>query len=118
MTLRRRKKDSNSRSLRAGKGYGKHCRFGPEPVSGSAFRAAVSDWQSPEEPFAGAGPMVRIRFPPAASQAKAMPDGVAREVTLRGDAECRIRACPPPKYREEITLSSRVEKISLAFVKR
>jgi hypothetical protein len=27
---------------------GKHCRFGPEPVSGSAFRAAVSDWQRPE----------------------------------------------------------------------
>jgi hypothetical protein len=47
---------------------GKHCRFGPEPVSGSAFRAAVSDWQRPEEPFAGAGPMVRIRFPPAVSQ--------------------------------------------------
>src|SRR6266853_6583987 len=46
---------------------GKHCRFGPEPVSGSAFRAAVSDWQRSEEPFAGAGPMVRIRFPPAES---------------------------------------------------
>jgi hypothetical protein len=44
---------------------GKHCRFGPEPVSGSAFRAAVSNWQRPEEPFARAGPMVRIRFPPA-----------------------------------------------------
>ena len=27
---------------------GKHCRFGPEPVSGSAFRAAVSDWQRPK----------------------------------------------------------------------
>jgi len=25
---------------------GKHCRFGPEPVSGSAFYAAVSDWQA------------------------------------------------------------------------
>jgi hypothetical protein len=46
---------------------GKHCRFGPEPVSGSAFRVAVSDWRRPEEPFAGAGPMVRIRFPPAGS---------------------------------------------------
>jgi hypothetical protein len=46
---------------------GKHCRFGLEPVSGSAFRAAVSDWQRREEPFAGAGPMVRIRFSPAAS---------------------------------------------------
>ena len=46
---------------------GKHCRFGPEPVSGSAFRAAVSDWQRPEEPFAGAEPMVRIRFPPEVS---------------------------------------------------
>jgi hypothetical protein len=29
---------------------GKHCRFGLEPVSGSAFRAAVSDWQRREEP--------------------------------------------------------------------
>jgi CheY-like chemotaxis protein len=46
---------------------GKHCRFGLEPVSGSAFRAAVSDWQRPEEPFAGAGPMVRICLPPVAS---------------------------------------------------
>src|SRR5580700_3594276 len=46
---------------------GKHCRFGPEPVSGSAFGAAVSDWQRPEEPFAGAGPMVRIRLPPGES---------------------------------------------------
>ena len=25
---------------------GKHCRFGPQPVSGSAFHAAVSDWQA------------------------------------------------------------------------
>jgi hypothetical protein len=49
---------------------GKHWRFGPEPVSGSAFRAAVSDWQRLEEPFAGAGPMVRIRFPPAVSPCK------------------------------------------------
>jgi len=46
---------------------GKHRRLGPEPVSGSAFRAAVSDWQRPEEPFAGAGQMVRVRFPPAES---------------------------------------------------
>ena len=46
---------------------GKHCRFGPEPVSGSAFRAAASDWQRLEEPFARAGPMVRIRFPPPAT---------------------------------------------------
>jgi len=38
-----------------------------EPVSGPAFRAAVSDWQRPEAPFAGAGPMVRTRFPPPAS---------------------------------------------------
>jgi hypothetical protein len=71
-TLRWRKTDSNSRSLREGKGYGeptpgKHCRLGPEPVSGSALRAVVSDWQRPDEPFAGAGPMVRIRFPPPAS---------------------------------------------------
>ena len=44
---------------------GKHCRFGPQPVSGSAFHAAVL--ASSEEPFAGAGPMVRIRFPPAES---------------------------------------------------
>ena len=33
---------------------GKHRRLGPEPVSGSAFRAAVSDRQRPEEAFAGA----------------------------------------------------------------
>ena len=39
-------------------------RLGPEPVSGSAFPAAVSDWKRPE---AGAGPMVRIRFPPTES---------------------------------------------------
>src|SRR5215468_4298175 len=30
--------------------------FGPELVSGSAFCAAVSDCDRPEEPFAGAGP--------------------------------------------------------------
>src|SRR6516165_7280251 len=45
---------------------GKHRRLGPGPVRGSAFRIAVSNWQRPEEPFAGAGP-VRIRFPPAES---------------------------------------------------
>jgi hypothetical protein len=39
---------------------GKHCRFGPEPVSGSAFRAAVSGWQRPEEPFAGARPIALL----------------------------------------------------------
>src|SRR4029077_16418911 len=50
----------------------------PEPVSGSDFRAAVSDWQRPEEPFAGAGPMVRIHLPPAESQAKSMSERVAR----------------------------------------
>src|SRR5215472_6044769 len=38
---------------------GKHCRLGPEPINGSTFRGALSDWQRPEEPFAGAGPMVR-----------------------------------------------------------
>src|SRR5215468_6174722 len=27
---------------------GKHCRFGPDFVSGSAFRAAVADWQRPK----------------------------------------------------------------------
>jgi hypothetical protein len=67
----RRKTDSNSRSHPRRERLwratpGKHRRLGPEPVSGSAFRAAVSDWQRPEEPFAGAGPMVRIRLPPAA----------------------------------------------------
>ena len=49
---------------------GKHCRFGPEPVGGSAFRAAVSDWQRPDEPCAGAEPIVRIRSP---SSAEAVP---------------------------------------------
>jgi hypothetical protein len=71
-THRWRKTDSNLRSLHEGKGYGAPLQasitvLGPEPVSGSASRVAVSDWQRPEEPFAGAGPMVRIRFPPAAS---------------------------------------------------
>ena len=45
----------------------KHRRLGPGPVSGFAFRVAVSNWQRPEEPFAGAGPMVRLRLPPARS---------------------------------------------------
>jgi len=71
-TRRWRKTDSNSRSLRkrerpGGATPGKHWRLGPEPVSGSAFGAAVSDWQRPEEPFAGAGPKVRIHLPPAKS---------------------------------------------------
>ena len=35
---------------------GKHRRLGPGPVSGFAFCVAVSDWQRPEEPFAGADP--------------------------------------------------------------
>src|SRR5262244_2448057 len=55
------------RERRCGTTSGKHCRLGPEPISGSPFRAAVSDWQRPEEPFAGAGPMVRIHLPPAPS---------------------------------------------------
>jgi hypothetical protein len=73
LTLRWREEDSNSRSLPPRRERlwaatpGKHCRFGLEPVSGSAFRAAVSDWQCREEPFAGAGPMVRILLPPAES---------------------------------------------------
>jgi hypothetical protein len=33
---------------------GKYCRFGPEPVSGSAFRAAVSDW-APRRAFRRSG---------------------------------------------------------------
>jgi len=34
---------------------GKLCRLGPEPVSGSALRAAVSDWQRSDESFRGSG---------------------------------------------------------------
>ena len=53
-----------------GKAIGSHSRqalpFRTSPVSGSAFHAAVL--ASSEEPFAGAGPMVRIRFPPAESR--------------------------------------------------
>jgi hypothetical protein len=64
---------------------GKHCRFGPELVSDCAFGAAVSDWQRPEEPFAGAGPMVRIRFPPAASQRRA-PFGTVPPESAGGSA--------------------------------
>src|SRR6516165_4345499 len=51
------------------------CGLGPEPASGSAFRAAVSDWQRPEEPFGGAGPMVRIRLPPAVTPCRGTPGG-------------------------------------------
>ena len=71
---------------------GKYCRFGPEPVSGFAFRAAVSDWQRPEETFAGAGPMVRIRFPPAESQAKSMRGLMAREFRLGSIRPCQFLA--------------------------
>jgi hypothetical protein len=82
LTRRWRKTDSNSRSLREGKGYGQPLQasiavFGPEPVSGAAFRAAVSDWQRPEEPFAGAGPMVRIRLSPAKSQQRTGASSIA-----------------------------------------
>jgi hypothetical protein len=91
LPLRWRKTDSNSRSHREGKGYGeplqaRHRRLGPESVSGSAFRAAVSDWQRPEEPFAGAGPMVRIRFPPAESQARTV---TARKKRVDGTRRLR-----------------------------
>jgi hypothetical protein len=51
-----RTRGPSAKGKAVGSHSGKHCRFGPEPVSGSAFRAAVSDWQRPEEPFAGAGP--------------------------------------------------------------
>jgi hypothetical protein len=49
-TRRRRKTDSKlavppRRERLWGATPGKRCRLGPEPVSGSAFRAAVSDWK-------------------------------------------------------------------------
>src|SRR5215469_5726643 len=69
---------------------GKHCRLGPEPVSGSAFRAAVSDWQRPEEPFAGAEPMVRIRFPQALNPLRTSFSGGKRG-KVRGDDKGRSR---------------------------
>src|SRR5215472_10404137 len=34
---------------------GKHCRLAPEPVSGSAFRAAVSDLATPRSAFRRSG---------------------------------------------------------------
>ena len=51
-----RKRDSNSRSLREGKGYGEPLQpsiavSGLNLVSGSAFRAAVSEWQERDRWF-------------------------------------------------------------------
>ena len=99
-TRRWRKTDSNSRSLRkrerpGGATPGKHWRLGPEPVSGSAFGAAVSDWQRPEEPFAGAGPKVRIRFPPAVSQANFRRGFSGRhdDMVLSGAKRCCWLSC-------------------------
>src|SRR6516162_3322419 len=63
---------------------GKHRRLGPEPLNGSAFRAAVSDWQRSEEPFAGAGPMVRIPFPPAVSR-QTIGSSAARQPAPEGE---------------------------------
>jgi len=75
---------------------GKHCRFGPQPVSGSTFHAAVL--ASSEGPFAGAGPMVRIRFPPAESL-QTFGSRSRRPADYRGDRlrgqdfrRCRARA--------------------------
>ena len=69
---------------------GKHCRLRPEPVSGSALRAAVSDWQHPDEPFAGAGPMVRIALSPLRTWFLAPTSPTAAQ---RGQAACSSVFC-------------------------
>jgi hypothetical protein len=60
LTRRWRKLDSNSRSLREGKGYGEPLQASiavsglnlvSGSVSGSAFRAAVSEWQERDRWF-------------------------------------------------------------------
>jgi hypothetical protein len=54
-----RTRDPTTKRKAMGNDPSKHRRLGPGPVSGSAFRVAVSNWQRPEEPFAGAGPRSR-----------------------------------------------------------
>jgi len=70
-TLPWRKTDSNSRSLREGKGCGSHS----ASIAVSALNLQVAPpfvppspiGNAPKRPFAGAELMVRIRFPPAES---------------------------------------------------
>ena len=75
---------------------GKHCRFGPEPVGGSAFRAAVSDWQRPDEPFAGAEPIVRIRSP---SSAEAVPTARSNGWATKNIPSGRADPVHPDRHR-------------------
>ena len=72
-TLPWRKTDSNSWSHRERNGCeragGRHLGLGPDlNLTGFGFRAGVLDGRPAAEPFAGAGPAVRIRFAPAESQ--------------------------------------------------
>ena len=70
LTLRWREPDSNSRSHPDGTAVGGRptgqCRRGPY-LKWLRLSCRCPDWQRPAEPFAAAGPMVRIRFPPAVS---------------------------------------------------
>jgi hypothetical protein len=50
-----RTRGPSAKGKAVGSHSGKHCRFGPEPAGGSAFRAAVPDWQRPEEAFRRSG---------------------------------------------------------------
>ena len=51
----------------------------------------ISDWQRPEDPFTGAGPMVRIRFPPADSPSLV---GFLLPVSKSRQLPRRVRAWP------------------------
>ena len=62
-----RKRYSNSRSLREGKGYGEPLQAsiavsGLNLVSGSTFRAAVSEWQERDRWFESGSLQRRVRF--------------------------------------------------------
>src|SRR4029077_2651882 len=65
----------------------------PKPV----FDRPGSDrWNLASTTFPDAGPMVRIRFPPAASQAKSMSERVARRF---GPIRCIVNPRPQPRSR-------------------
>ena len=63
-------------------------------VSASASRAALPDWQRREEPFTGAGLMVRIRFPPAVSLRTLVPRGTGKQMGPRSLRRIGLRLAP------------------------
>jgi hypothetical protein len=58
-------------------------------------RPGSDRWNLASTAFPDAGPMVRIRFPPAESQAKSMRERSAREVILRSPLADFAKMFPP-----------------------